>query len=665
MRHSAASRRRQMGDNNKTKKQLIEELEALRRRVAEPEGAGTEQAKDMPQQGQGYFQSLVANATDAIAILDADGSIRYEEGQGLYSGRILGYEPQDRVGKTMLDFVHPDDVPMIANLFLELMQKPGSSLSAELRVQHKNGLWHNVEVMARNLIDDPTVKGIVVNFCDISERIRMQEELRLKGKALNSSLAAIAMSDMKGMITYVNQACLRLWGKDNIEDLIGTPFWHLLDAATPATEIKDIAKSMVKKGYWRGELVAKRQDGTEVQLESLSSLIKDEQGNPIQTISSFIDITEHKRMEEELRRSEQDYRILFETTLEGVVVVDGETMQIALANEAAARIYGFNSAKEAIGMNMVDFLHPDDRDRVIGIVIEEVFGKGISPIIEARTLSKEGKEIWISCLGVRTEYQGRMAMLISLRDITVQKQAEAKLNKAMAELTRSNTELEQFAYVASHDLQEPLRMVTSYTQLLERRYRDKLDGDADEFMGYIVEGAKRMQQLINDFLTFSRLGTRGKPFEPTDCGAVLNQAIANLQAAIENNKAVVAHDPMPNVMADGSQLVQLFQNLIGNAIKFHGDKRPEVHVGAECKGPEWVFSVRDNGIGIDSKYYERIFVIFQRLHGRTEYSGTGIGLAICKKIVERHKGRIWVESQVGMGSTFYFTIPTKAEEKHE
>ena len=256
-------------------------------------------------------------------------------------------------------------------------------------------------------------------------------------------------------------------------------------------------------------------------------------------------------------------------------------------------------------------------------------------------------------------------MLISLRDITGQKQAEAKLKQALAELTRSNTELELFAYVASHDLQEPLRMVASYTQLLARRYRDKLDGDADEFMGYIVDGAMRMQRLINDLLDFSRVGTRGKPFEQTDCEAVLNQAIANLQAAIEDNKAVVTHDPMPNVMADGSQLVQLFQNLIGNAIKFHSDKRPGVHVGAECKGPEWVFSVRDNGIGIDPKYHERIFVIFQRLHGRTEYPGTGIGLAICKKIVERHKGHIWVESQAGMGSTFYFTIPAKGEEKHE
>lgn len=206
-------------------------------------------------------------------------------------------------------------------------------------------------------------------------------------------------------------------------------------------------------------------------------------------------------------------------------------------------------------------------------------------------------------------------------------------------------------------------MVASYTQLLARRYKGKLDSDADDFIGYAVDGANRMQQLINALLDYSRVGTRGKPFAPTSCENILYQAVANLQAAIKANDAVVTHDDLPTVMADTIQMVQLFQNLIGNAIKFHSDRQPEVHIGAERNGTAWIFSVRDNGIGIDPQYFDRIFIIFQRLHSREQYPGTGIGLAICKKIIERHKGRIWVESQPGKGATFYFTIPIKEEEK--
>jgi signal transduction histidine kinase len=236
------------------------------------------------------------------------------------------------------------------------------------------------------------------------------------------------------------------------------------------------------------------------------------------------------------------------------------------------------------------------------------------------------------------------------------KRAEENLNRMVVELNRSNTQLEQFAYVASHDLQEPLRMVSSFTQLLERRYGDKLDRSAKEFIGFAVDGAQRMQRLISDLLAYSRVQTKGRPLSPTDSLAALGMAMENLSMAIHESRATVTHGDMPVVQADATQLVQLFQNLIGNAIKFHGADLPHIHVSAEPKGEEWVFSVRDNGIGIAPEYFERIFVIFQRLHAGGTYPGTGIGLAICKKIVERHGGRIWVESQPGKGSTFYFTL---------
>jgi signal transduction histidine kinase len=250
-------------------------------------------------------------------------------------------------------------------------------------------------------------------------------------------------------------------------------------------------------------------------------------------------------------------------------------------------------------------------------------------------------------------------------EINVRKHIERQLKKTMTDLERSNEELQQFAYVASHDLKEPLRMVTSYVQLLERRYKDKLDADANEFIAFAVDGALRMQRLINDLLTYSRIGTQGRKLQPTDCEVIFEQTITNLRPAIEESGARITHDPLPTISADPSQILQLFQNLIGNAIKFSGHKQLKVHLSAERKDDHWLFSVSDNGIGIKPEFFNRIFVIFQRLHGKEEYSGSGMGLAICKKIVERHGGRIWVESEPGKGTIFYFTIPTTGDYDHE
>jgi len=265
-------------------------------------------------------------------------------------------------------------------------------------------------------------------------------------------------------------------------------------------------------------------------------------------------------------------------------------------------------------------------------------------------------------LGELARAFNRMAAALAEKEAQLRAYAaelEQRVQERTAELARSNHDLEQFAYVASHDLQEPLRMVSSYTQLLAKRYRGKLDADADEFIAYAVEGATRMQTLINDLLAYSRVGMRGKPFERAPTADVLGQALADLQVALQEQAALVTHDDLPVVVGDASQLVQLFQNLIGNAIKFRGKAPPRVHVSARDAGREWVFSVRDNGIGFSPQFGERIFVIFQRLHTKAEYPGTGIGLAICKKIVERHGGRIWVESQPGEGATFYFTLPKR------
>ena len=364
------------------------------------------------------------------------------------------------------------------------------------------------------------------------------------------------------------------------------------------------------------------------------------------------EMTGRRQAEEEIKQlaaivdSSDD--AIISKTLDGIIVS---------WNKGAEKIYGYTAA-EAIGQP-VSILAPTGQSDEFAQILQKIKqGKNVTHFETVRRV-KNGQMISVSLtVSPVKDVSGKIVGASTIaRDISDRKLAEVKFQNALVDLKRSNVELEQFAYVASHDLQEPLRMVSSYVQLLERRYRGKLDKDADEFIGFAVDGANRMQHLINDLLTFSRVGTRGKPFASISCDTALDQALENLQAAIQENKAIITRDPLPGVLADEGQMVQLFQNLVGNAIKFHEKKTPRVHISVKENPKEWVFGVRDNGIGIDPQYTERIFIIFQRLNSREMYAGTGIGLAMCKKIVERHGGRIWVESKPGQGATFFFTLP--------
>lgn len=296
------------------------------------------------------------------------------------------------------------------------------------------------------------------------------------------------------------------------------------------------------------------------------------------------------------------------------------------------------------------------------IILEAYFiSKLISyPIVELTQITKSiAAGDLTQRINIKTEDEiGELADSFNKMVVDLKHSRDA-LEERAVELERSNKELEHFAYIASHDLQEPLRKVRNYTELLAKRYEGQLDEKADKFIHYAVDGATRMQGLINDLLTYSRVGTQGKELIPTDSAKILALVLDNLQISIEKSGGKVTHDPLPTVLADTSQLGQLFQNLVSNAIKFHGEESPRVHISAKQKGDRWLFSVRDNGIGIESKYNERIFILFQRLHGRGDYPGTGIGLAVCKKIVERHKGEMWIDSALGKGTTFYFTLPGK------
>jgi PAS domain S-box-containing protein len=363
-------------------------------------------------------------------------------------------------------------------------------------------------------------------------------------------------------------------------------------------------------------------------------------------------ITKLKALEIELKQSGELFRTLFYSSPIGIYIV--QNGRFRLVSHQFAKTTGYNE-DELMGTPYLNLVLKEDRKAVKGNAMKMLKGE-LSSAYEFRMVTKRAEIKWVMETVAPIFYQRRRATLGNIIDITERKQAEDKLKQITADMQRSNTELEQFANVISHDLQEPLRMVSSYLQLLDKRYRSKLDADADEFITYAVDGAKRMQALLNDLLEYSRVGTRGKPFNLTNCEDVIKQTMANLKVTIEESGALVSHDTLPIIMADEGQLVQLFQNLIGYAIKFCRKELPRIHISSKRKYNVLVFSVRDNGIGIDSQHTKSIFDIFRRLHTREEYPGTGMGLAICKKIVERHGGHIWVQSQPGEGSTFYFTI---------
>ena len=368
-----------------------------------------------------------------------------------------------------------------------------------------------------------------------------------------------------------------------------------------------------------------------------------------------IDITEHRKAEELLQKSEARLRQFYDSSIIGVFYynLDGSIIE---ANDKFLEIIGYTQEDLQAGLIKWDKMTPQEYRSVDKYAITELKAKGIAMPYEKEYIRKDGSRIPIF-LGAAITDDARNEGAAFVLDVTDRKRAEKMLKLKLEELARSNEELEQFAYVSSHDLQEPLRMITSYLQLLQKRYQGHIDDKADKYINFAVDGASRMQNLIIGLLEYSRVGTEDDEPGSIDCEFILNKVLSDIKAVIKENNATISHDSLPEVIADSTQMIQVFQNLILNGIKFHSEQAPKIHIAVEKKESEWIFSVQDNGIGIDPQYSERIFEIFKRLNSRDRYPGTGIGLAICKKIVERHGGRIWVESELGKGSTFYFTLP--------
>jgi PAS domain S-box-containing protein len=351
-----------------------------------------------------------------------------------------------------------------------------------------------------------------------------------------------------------------------------------------------------------------------------------------------------------LKESEAHYRAIVEA-FDGLIYICSQDYRIKFMNRQFIERTGY----DATGELCYKALH--DLDSICPWCVNERVFKGETVRWEVQSPKDNHWYYIVNTPIYHTD--GTISKQAMILDITEIKKAEEELKRLSEELARSNAALKDFAYIASHDLKKPLQTIESFSKLLARRYKGKLDAKADEFISYIVEGVQRLQMLIKDLLEYSQIETKAKNIKPTDFSFIVEEAMSNMKTAIDESNAVVTYNKMPTIMSDPQQMISLFQNLIDNAINFRSNKAPRVRISAERKGDEWVFAIRDNGIGIDPKDFEKIFVMFQRLHGSTDYPGTGIGLSICKKIVERHGGRIWLESETAKGSTFYFTIPDR------
>ena len=601
-----------------------------------------------------------------VAITDPQGRITYVNDKFVSISKYSRSELMGKDHRIVNSGHHPKE------LFKEMWRTiaGGKVWRGEIKNRAKDGTFYWVDAtIVPFLNEDGSPKQYLAIRSDITKRKEAEEELRSSEARLRNMISSvrdysIVMLDKQGTIKDWNRGAeaIKGWGAHEIIGRNFTSFYSPEDIAAGRPE--HMLRVAAAEGRSEDEGWRLRKNGSAFWANVIITALHEADGTLMGFVKVTCDLTGRKQAEDDLRQSLKQISE-FKAALDehSIVAMTDTNGTITYVNDKYCAISGY-SRDELIGVDqriVSSGYHPKAYYETLWRTITA--GRVWHGVFRNRT--KGGSYYWLETTVVPfldDAGRGRQFIAISA-DITLLKNAEAAIQRTADDLSRSNRDLEQFAYVASHDLQEPLRAISGCLQVFERRYRGQIDQRADELIGHAVDGSNRMRTLIEGLLAFSRIEVQGGDYVPVEMEAIVDQALQNLSSSIAESRAVVTRDRLPRLVADPLQLSLLLQNLVGNAIKFHSDQTPEVHISANREANAWTLSVRDNGIGIAPEYFERIFVIFQRLHTRTEFKGTGLGLAICKKIAERHGGQIWVESASGKGSTFHVRLPDRTSSK--
>ncbi len=622
-----------------------------------------------------YCLTCHGDPADAPAVIRE----KYAEGFGYRLGELRGILsiklPARHVAETALAALPARlgaDLAGLIIIFLAVgfvirryVRRPLERLDAGMRAVAAGDYAQRVEGV------DGEFARVAEAFNAMAEQIPLHHaEIRRLSQAVEQSPASVMITDLDGRIVYVNRRFTELTGY-GAHEAVGRLPSLLKSGMMPETVYRELWRTLADGGEWRGELLNRKKNG-ELYWETASiSPVRGVDGEVSHYMAVKEDVTERKQAQQAVRESNERLRLLLDATGEGIFGVDAAS-RCTFINPAALRLLGYDRAEELLGRDLHALIHHHHPD---GTPLPASDCRILAAIQRGIPAHADDEAFWRKDgSSAPVEYRAHPIMLdgrviggvVSFTDITDRRSTEETMRQMVDQLVRSNTELERFAYVASHDLQEPLRSVASYAQLIARRYRGKLDPDADVFIDFMVGGVNRMHALINDLLAYSRVQSRGGQFRPVDLGAAAEAAILNLSEAIQSVGGTVCVGAMPVVVGDHMQLVGVFQNLIGNGVKFaRPGVPPRVTLTAEPSQDGWTVSVADNGIGIAAEHHERVFDLFQRLHSQAEYPGTGIGLSVCKRIIEHHGGSIGLESRPGQGTVFRFTLPARGEDRED